>query len=377
MDTCTPSARMIYADSESCADLYYATGFFAPDPFLWVREAEGRQHLVTSVLEIDRARRVAHVDEVHDWEAIKTRLGGQIHGEAAAIGGFLGLLGISQVTVPEGFPLGLADSLRSTGVTLTPVSGAFWPQRARKRPDEVAAIEEALRLTGLGMAAGIDMIRRSHPGDDAVLWLDGAPLTSQRVRGAINATLVQLGAMPRHTIVSGALQGADPHEEGSGPLYAHTPIILDVFPRHEASGYWGDMTRTVCRGQPSERVQRAWQAVLEAQEHAIGRIAAGVDGVALHQELLELLTLRGFPTGPTADGRQAGFFHGTGHGLGLEIHEAPRIGRKGPVLEVGHVVTVEPGLYDPAWGGVRLEDVVVVTESGCRNLTQFAKFFVV
>ncbi|MBF0157279.1 MAG: aminopeptidase P family protein [Magnetococcales bacterium] len=373
------SCRLLCDDSVRSADLYYATGLFAPDPFLFFRDREGRSHVVISSLEIDRARRVARVDEVHDWSDLRTAC--RRHdpentdpSETDLTLFFLQRQGVKQVTVPHAFPHGLARHLQEIGIEVLVEDGPFWPERAIKRDTEVTAITEALRITGQGMAAGIALIRAATIGEDG--WLrrsDGQHLTSEDVRGEINATLVRAGARPEHTIVAGGDQGADPHEEGSGPLPAHRGIILDVFPRVERSGYWGDMTRTVCRGRAPERLKSAWEAVRQGQEVAFSRIRAGASGAQVHQAVTDHLTQAGFPTGPTTDGRQGGFFHGTGHGLGLEIHEAPRIGKRDQTLEAGHVVTVEPGLYYPDLGGVRLEDVVVVTRDGCRNLTDFPK----
>ena len=371
-------ARLIYAASEHSADLFYVTGFFAPDPFLFVRDNRGLNHIVVSVLEVDRARRCAQVDHLHEWDTIKKRYKQQfpdeVGGEVRLIAFFLKEMDILQALVPKDFPLGLAEHLRHSGIALTPVEGPFWPERQCKRPEEVAAIEVALERTGEAMAVGVALLRTALIGKDGWLYHQGERLTSELVRGEINAFLVRCGAIPQHTIVSGGQQGADPHEEGSGPLSAHQPIILDIFPRMEKSGYWGDMTRTVCRGQPSERLQRAWLAVQGAQEVAFARIRAGVDGQDVHEAVRAYFTDAGFPTGRTPEGRQEGFFHGTGHGLGLEVHEMPRVGQKEQILEAGHVVTVEPGLYYPDMGGVRLEDVVLVEVDGCRNLTRFPKF---
>lgn len=371
-------ARLIYATSEQSADLFYATGFFAPDPFLFLRDHDGQNHMVVSVLEVDRARRHARVDHVHAWDLLvkryKERFPNKPEGEADMMAFFLQERSVQSALVPADFPLGLADALRHAGITLTPTKEPFWPERACKKPEEVAAIVQALEVTGEAMAVGIDLIRASSIDRDGWLQHQGEPLTSEKVRGEIHAFLVRHGAAPHHTIVSGGRQGADPHEQGFGPLPAHQGIILDIFPRMEKSGYWGDMTRTVCRGHPSEWCQNAWLAVQEAQEVAFALIRAGIDGHEVHTAVSTHLTEAGFPTGRTAEGHQEGFFHGTGHGLGLEIHEMPRVGQRKHVLAVGHVVTVEPGLYYPDKGGVRLEDVVVVEEDGCRNLTTFPKF---
>ncbi|MEG3637955.1 M24 family metallopeptidase [Magnetococcus sp. PR-3] len=373
-------ARLIYADSESSADLFYATGFFAPDPFLFVQEGgpQGKSHIVVSALEIDRARRSANVDHIHDLADVRAFYN-EIHAEGQPsegdlVAAFLKKLSIGDVTTPWDFPLAIADVLRHEGVGVKPVMGSFWPERALKRDDEVAAIEKALEITGKGMQAGVDLIHMAEIGDDGWLYHKGEPLTSEKVRAKINATLVKHGAMPHHTIVSGGVQGSDPHEEGFGPLPAHQPIIMDVFPRHETSGYWGDMTRTVCRGQAPDVLKKAWSCVRQAQDLAFSMLCAGVSGKAVHEAITNAFTEQGFPTGPGEDGKQRGFFHGTGHGLGLEIHEVPRISIRDMTMEAGHVVTVEPGLYYPEWGGVRLEDVVVIENGGCRNLTTFPKF---
>ncbi|MBF0125570.1 MAG: aminopeptidase P family protein [Magnetococcales bacterium] len=369
---------MIYADSEASADLYYATRFFAPDPFLFLQEPGGRTHLVVSALELDRARRTARCDGVHDWSDVKERWQAVHPGQTPATGDlihfFLQERNLRRIRTPGAFPVVLADRLRDRGVELLPEEDLFWPERAFKTPEEIQAIEAALEVTALGMEAGIDLIRSARIDGPGPLLVEGLPLTSEWVRGEIHARLVRSGAAPHHTIVAGGSQGSDPHEEGDGPLYPHQPIILDIFPRMEKTGYWGDMTRTICRGEAPERVRRAWEAVKAAQEVACAGIRDGVSGLAIHQAVTACLTAAGFPTGCDAQGRQEGFFHGTGHGLGLEIHESPRISGKEQILRSGHVVTVEPGVYYPDMGGVRLEDVVVVEQNGCRNLTRFPKF---
>ena len=181
------------------------------------------------------------------------------------------------------------------------------------------------------------------------------------------------------TIVAGGVQATDPHEEGHGPLRSGEAIILDIFPVDKASRYYADMTRTVIKGEPNEELQKMYDAVLESQEAALGMIRAGVNGKDIHQKVSDVLHERGYKTlvHDQEEGTplRTGFFHGTGHGVGLEIHEAPRISLSDDELRLGDVVTVEPGLYDPQVGGVRIEDLVVVTEDGCRNLTDFPKEF--
>jgi Xaa-Pro aminopeptidase len=168
-------------------------------------------------------------------------------------------------------------------------------------------------------------------------------------------------------------QGCDPHEEGHGVLRANEPIILDVFPRSQKTGYFGDITRTVVKGRASEPVRKLYDTVARAQDLAFETIESGVRGAEVHRAVKDLFDREGYRTGRN-HGCLQGFFHGTGHGLGLELHEAPRLAPTSEdVLRAGHVVTVEPGLYYPGLGGVRLEDVALVTTNSPRNLTKFEK----
>ena len=223
------------------------------------------------------------------------------------------------------------------------------------------------------MAAAHQSLRRAEIRDH-VLWLDGEVLTSERVKKLINVALMECGCIAQHTIVAGGEQACDPHDEGSGPLPAHRSIIFDVFPRSAGTRYFADMSRTVVRGTPSPELTRLYHAVKDAQEEAITKIRDGADGAAIHQGICDRFEKAGYKTG-LVNGRMQGYFHGTGHGVGLDIHEAPRISRTGSLLQEGHVVTVEPGLYYPGLGAVRIEDMVLVTKDGCRNLTNYPKVF--
>jgi Xaa-Pro aminopeptidase len=198
----------------------------------------------------------------------------------------------------------------------------------------------------------------------------GQVLTSETLRAEIDSAVLRAGGIPANTIVAGADQACDPHERGSGPLYADSLIILDVFPRDAKSGYFGDMTRTIVRGRASDAQRKLWDTVKRGQEIALKRMKPGVDGLAIHNEIKQLFTGEGFPT-EVRDGRQVGFFHGTGHGLGLEIHEYPRLQKV--TLKKGQVLTVEPGLYYPGIGGARIEDVAALTDDGIRILSRFEK----
>ncbi len=367
---------LVVAASESDADLRWITGFVAPDPFVFVRTARGRRMVAVSDLEFDRARAQASVHRVlpiaRFFDAARRR-GVRRPALADAVRELLRELRIRSVVVPASFPAGLADALRRRGVSVRALEGALFPQRWIKRPDEVRAIRRTMRATEAGLAAGIEMIRRARIRRGR-LELDGRALRAEDVRRAIETEIFARGAIPAHTIVAPGRQGCDPHETGSGILRAGVPVILDVFPRDARTGYFADITRTVVRGRPDPRVERMARAVRDAQRLALRMIRPGVRARDIHRAVHALFAERGFRTG-RFDGRMQGFFHGTGHGLGLEIHEPPRIGEGPDILHAGMVVTVEPGLYYWPLGGVRIEDTVLVTRTGVRNLTRFPKTF--
>ena len=366
---------LLYAASEADADVLYATGFFAPDPFVFVRTASGRRIYVMSDLEIDRARATSNAHRVlsmsHYTTLAKKRLR-RTPAPGDIIAEILRDLRIRRVNVPSGFSTGVADRLRAHGIGVDAAEGSLFPERIRKRPDEVAHIVNAMRATEAGMQRAIDMLRRARVKKGWVV-LDGKKLTAEDVRRAANLEIFARGCVPAHTIVAPGQHGCDPHDVGSGPIRAGEPVIIDIFPRSEKTGYFADITRTVVKGRPRPRVREMYDAVLAGQRGALRMIKPGVVASDIHGAILALFEKRGFKTG-NIDGRMQGFFHGTGHGLGLEIHEAPRIAMNDTRLEAGMVVTVEPGLYYAGIGGMRIEDTVLVTRTGMRNLTRFPKF---
>lgn len=368
-------AKLIYSASESDANMLWATHFFAPDPFIFF-EKRGKRYLVMSDLEIDRAKSEASVDKVLAYSQYVKRLqdrGTPFPTAAQVVFEVFGDLNIKKVEVPSTFPVGLADQLRSMRVKVESKTDPFWPDREVKTKDEIRFISDSLRAAEKGMEAGIDAVRRSEIRKDGFLYLDGTRLTSEILKRIINTTIMSQGYVPSHTIVASGNQCVDPHNQGSGPIRANTSIIMDIFPRSQKTGYFGDIARTVVRGRASERLKHAYRCVEEGQEIGFRSIRDGSNAYDIHQKILQYFESQGFPTG-LKNGRMQGFFHGTGHGLGLDIHEAPGINtRNKSTLRTGHVVTVEPGLYYEGMGGVRLEDVVVVTKSGCSNLVQIPK----
>ncbi len=368
-------AVLLIAASESDANLYYATKFIAPDPFVYL-ELKGERVLVMSDLEMDRARSQASVGRVLSSSELER----QAKAQGAANPGTIDVVhvalqeaGIKRVLVPANFPYGHAVRLQELGYQLEMRRDPFFESRAVKTGEEVAAIEACQRAVEEAVAAAHDLLRTAVPRE-GMLWIDGAPLTSEWVKKLINVKLMERDCVAQHTIVAGGEQACDPHQEGSGALPADRSIIFDVFPRSSQSRYFADMSRTVIRERPTPELKRLYQTVKDAQEEAIAQVRDGADGAKIHQGICDRFEAAGYRTG-LVNGRMQGYFHGTGHGVGLDIHEAPRISRTGSRLQEGHVVTVEPGLYYPGLGAVRIEDMVLVTRDGCRNLTNFPKTF--
>ena len=362
-------ALLVVGDSERNADLFWATGFRAPDPLTYVATA-GKAWVVVKDLELDRAR-----EQVRGAEVLAaSRYDSQGDGSSTAagqLGEILRSLDLGHLLVPSDFPVRTADELRASGFALTVAEAPLFPRRAIKSAEEVAAIAAAQRGAERAMEAALSMIAESSIRGDLLVGEDGH-LTSEAVRRRIHHVLLDCDCAGEYTIVAGGEQAIDPHQAGHGPLPAHRPIIIDIFPRHSVSGYYGDITRTVVRGRVSGDAQRLYETVAAAQQGALESIREGVDGAEVHQGVVGRFRDAGYESGQI-DGRMQGFFHGTGHGLGLEIHEAPYLSRQSWRLKAGHVVTVEPGLYYAGVGGVRIEDLVVVEEGGCRNLTSFPK----
>lgn len=364
------TAKLIVGAGESSADIRYATGLSTPDDFIWF-SCGGASVAVLSALEFDRARK-----QVKPGVGLlpERELGGKSRAEK--ILELAARYRVAAVSVPADFPLALADALRAGGLKLIPAGeGGFFPEREFKSAAEVELVAAALRVAENGVRRAAEVLKNSSVGADGAIFYDGAALTSERLRAEIDGELLRGGALPTGTICAGGSQSACPHDAGSGVLYAGTPIVMDVFPRSMTSGYWGDLTRTMVKGRAPEVVKRAYHAVLEAREHAKTLIRPGAVPEEIHNAAAAMLEKRGFLTGRN-DAGDFGFFHGLGHGVGLEIHEAPRLSlRNRTPLKGGEIVTVEPGLYYPEWGGIRLEDMVYVEPSGaCRCLTQVEDF---
>jgi Xaa-Pro aminopeptidase len=366
---------LMVADSDHDANMLYVVGMFVPDPFIYLR-IRGRDMIVMSDLEIDRAKvQVPHcrVISLSQCQQKIRRTGRKSTGTAQVIRAVLKEHRVGKVFVPGNFAYGLAMELRDLGVKVKAKPGGFLPEREIKSADEVKKISAALIMAEVGLAEAMQALKSTKIGKNRRLTYRNAPLTSEKLRSIIDTAIMQASGLACHTIVAGGRQACDPHEQGYGPLRANEPIILDVFPRSQKTGYFGDITRTVVKGRASDAVRKLYDTVHRGQKAAFQLLRAGTPTSHVHQTVQELFVREGYKTG-RVNGRMQGFFHGTGHGLGLEIHEAPRMGPHSlGVLKAGQVVTVEPGLYYPEIGGVRIEDVAHVTSKSPRNLTQFEK----
>jgi Xaa-Pro aminopeptidase len=265
---------------------------------------------------------------------------------------------VSAVITPAEFPVGAADQLRRAGVDVRPDGAAFDLRRRRKTADELAGIRRGLRAAEAAMAAIRNGLRQL---DDP---------TVEQLRSAAQVAMIRHGAVPHDmTIIAPGPQGADQHDQGSGAVARRVPVVVDVFPRDLESGCWGDLTRTLCTGEPPAELAEWHLHVREAQRRATEAVRPGITGGELNQIAMDHLAKHGYQTRQGGTEVQDGFAHYLGHGLGLDLHEAPTLDEGGEVLIAGDVVTIEPGLYRRGFGGCRIEDVVSVTESGYELLT--------
>jgi Xaa-Pro aminopeptidase len=384
MDSQDQRTLLVIGAPQHDASAYHLSGFLAPDPVICLRAA-GKCYLAVSALEYGRAEKEAPVDELISFDELELiklarELKSGARAFAAATANLLERLGAegSPIIVPPHFGVAYADELRARGFRIEADGRLFADLRRVKTEGEISNIEEAQRAVEGACAHAVGILEEAGVADDGSLRWRGEALTSELLRAEIEVDLLRRGcAADEGTITAGGPQAADPHERGSGPLRAGEAIILDIFPRSQESRYYADMTRTFVKGEPGDELQSMYDAALEAQETALSMIRAGVNGRDIHEKVSDVLHEKGYKTGKhdqkPGEPLTEGFFHGTGHGVGLEVHEAPRVSTVDEELRAGDVVTVEPGLYEPGVGGVRIEDLVVVTEDGCRNLTRFPK----
>lgn len=364
---------LLIGDSICDPDMYYLTRFSAVDRFTIL--AADEVTMLVSSMELGRAIHESSTSQVistadYGIKELLKASGKPDEAYAAVLIEFLRDLGTRRIGVPQRFPAGIFTTLSKefqVSIVESPVSK--W--REVKSDQEIEAIRVVQKACEKAMRLAIDSISRSEPKGE-YLYLNGNPLTSEKVRSSIEISLLEDGCDAIDTIVAGGTAAANPHAHGEGPLPANSPIVVDIFPRSKSSRYFADMTRTVLRGEADPEIMDIYDAVVAAQNAGINSVRAGVDGKEVHSRVSQVFEDRGYPVGDSS-----GFIHSTGHGVGLEVHERPSLSEAGEVLQAGSVVTVEPGLYYPDLGGVRLEDLVVVRREGCDDLTEFERRLVV
>jgi Xaa-Pro aminopeptidase len=369
----SPLPPLLYADTATSSDQLYFSRVAVPDPFISFGIGSKRYGVV-SALEFGRVKKARtfnavlplaewHAKAAASWPRRKV-------GPAEIIAELARAYRVGSFRVPDDFPVALFLQLRALGVKVEPAGGPMFPEREIKSDAEAAAIREGNRLSAVGFAAAEAILRASRSKGRSLRYA-GKPLTSEILKFAIESAILREGGNSMNTIVAGGDQACDPHNRGTGPLRPNELIILDIFPSVTNTGYYGDMTRTFLRGRASDAQRKLVATVRAAQLAALKMIRTGVDGQKVHQKVAATFVEAGYQTKHTKNG-SVGYFHGTGHGLGLAVHEMPRLSPTvSMLLKKGAVVTVEPGLYYPGLGGCRIEDVVQVTDGAPKMLSKY------
>ncbi len=364
---------LLAGSSQSDTNIRYLSGFTAPDPFLFLKTNSGN-HLVVSAMEKGRAEKQSKPGTKVFTPAelgLTRKQSGEVDRQIVAL---IEKAKIRRIQVSSDFPIGIFQALEKKGVNVSAIGTLACPERRTKTKAEITHLRNSQRAAAAAMNAATTLIGSTKIDRENRLRTGKEFLTSEKVRRLIHKTLIDHDCTGVETIVAGGDQATDPHERGHGQLYAGQAIILDIFPRSEKTGYWGDMTRTVCRGAAAPELKRLYNAVKAAQSAALRTVKPGTCANEVHSAAQAVFVQRGYET-KEIDGQHVGFIHGTGHGVGLDIHEHPRVGTSGEILEEGNVITIEPGLYYPGLGGVRIEDTIVVTEKGWHYLASCPKKF--
>jgi Xaa-Pro aminopeptidase len=368
---------LIFADTEISPELRHEVPLIVPDPFLYA-EKDGKKVTSSTAFEVERIAAAgieAHALEEFGYDELLAQ--GLPRLEVIALHTTLNAcreFGIEDAVVPWGFPTYVADHLRANGITLTPDYKFFSDRRRVKNEAELEGIRKAQGAADAAMAAARDLLARAQQSNGS-LSVDGEPLTSELVKAAIRRVFTEHGVASDDFIVSHGAQTAIGHELGFGEIAPDEPVVIDLWPKDPESGCYADMTRTFVVGTPPDELVEYHRLVKEALDRSLEATKAGVPGVDIYDMVCRFFDEHGQPTvlsKPPGEVLEDGFFHGLGHGVGLQVHEMPNLGRGGtPELVAGDVVTLEPGLYRQGFGGCRLEDLVLVTEDGAENLTDF------
>jgi Xaa-Pro aminopeptidase len=368
---------LIYADSLRSPEMRHEVPLGIPDPFLYA-ERDGDRHVVASSFELGRVSEVASelkvlpleefgIDELYAQGLPREEIELEVILRAAR------RFGIEEAVVPGTFPLEVADHLRRNGIQVRADREHFVRRRRVKNDAELAGIRRAQHAAEAAMDAAREVLR-SAERQNGSLVVDGEPLTCERLKIAVEQAFTANGAFADEFIVSHGAQTAVGHDMGSGPIAPNEPVCLDLFPRDRESGCFADMTRVFVVGTPSDELEEYHRLCREALERSVEAVKPGVAGSELHRITCEIFEEHGYPTllsKKPGEVLQDGFYHSLGHGVGLEVHEEPSLGRAPGELVAGDVIAMEPGLYRNGYGGCRLEDIVLVTEKGPEVLTDY------
>ena len=357
---------LLYGDTNGNSDMLYFTGLRIPDPF-FAFTLKGKKCALINALEIGRARRSKKLDEVFDLTSIGAKE--SLRGDGTVAAHILKKAKVRALLVPRNFPAYQLEFFRGQGFDVEIAEGGIFPKREIKTKDELGEIATANLVAAAGFHVAEEMLRQAKIVKNKLI-VDGEILTSEMLRTEIEKIAISLGADAMNTIVAAGDQACDPHEVGHGPIAPNSLIVIDIFPRLRDSGYFGDMTRTFLKGKASPAQKKLVETVLLAQEVALESVCAGVNGADIHAAVEEVFRRADYKT-EMKRGVWSGFFHSTGHGLGLDVHEAPSLSVRDCVLRAGQVVTVEPGLYYRGLGGCRMEDNVAVRKDGAELLSEY------
>jgi len=371
------SEILVYADSLRSPEMRHEVPIAVPDPFLYA-ERDGKGSVVASSFELGRINEVAPhlevlpleefgLDELYAQGLSRDEIELEVILRAAR------RFGLERASVPSTFPLEVADHLRANGIEVKADRELFIGRRRVKNEAELAGIRRAQRAAEGAMQAARELLRAAEPQNGGLV-VDGVPLTCERLKLAVEQVFTEHGVFADEFIVSHGAQTAIGHDMGSGPIAPNEPICLDLFPRDRESGCYADMTRTFVVGEPSDELREYHKLCREALDRAVAAVKPGIPGKDLNRLACDIFEEHGFPTllsKQPGEVLKDGFYHSLGHGVGLEVHEEPALGRGPGELIAGDVIAVEPGLYRNGYGGCRLEDLVRVTEDGAEILTDY------
>ncbi len=349
------------------SDMRYLTRFRTSDPVLFLKKPGEPGKVIVSQMEFERAARESTAVPVTRAQAGLTEILKEEKNRWRAYARMIAGIAGGDILVPPQFPAALAREIEAFARVAVD-DDTVLSMRAVKSDREIAAIARVQEATEAAMEGAVSSIRSARVRK-GILYRGRAMLTSEILQREVAVALLGRGCRAVDTIISCGEDSAIPHVRGSGPLREGESIILDLFPQDEETGYTADMSRTVVKGEPPQELRDMFRAVRDAQSLAMTLVRPGATGAEIHARVVDYFKERGY------ESDTEGFIHNLGHGVGLEVHELPTLGPGGGELAAGNVITLEPGLYYGGTGGIRLEDMGVVTPDGFRDLARMPREF--